>query len=348
LIFSTLSSVFGYGNVIPLAVGLGLFQVGEFSFVLARVGIGTNSISNDLYALILTTAIVTMVLTPLVSGLTTPLYALRKRWFGREPLQTINLPEAGLRDHVVIAGGGRVGQYVAQVLQRLDLAFVIIEIDYRRVTQAKDKGFPIIYGDAAQEIVLEAARVQQACLVLITTPAIIVTQSIVDQVRQSNPTVHIVARAEGIEQMQVLHDRGVYEVVQPEFEAGLEITRQTLLHLNIPATDIQRFTDTIRRELYAPLYHTHDEYQTIAQLQSVSNLLELSWVELATNSPLVGRTIQELKIRSETGVSVVSVMRDGKLQPNPNAGYQFAGQDLVAVMGNFEQLAAFQTMAAPD
>jgi CPA2 family monovalent cation:H+ antiporter-2 len=347
LIFSTLSIIFGYGNVVPLAVGLGLFQVGEFSFVLARVGVSTNSISNDLYALILTIAIVTMILTPVVSGLTTPLYALKKRWFRREPIQTINLPETGLSNHVVIAGGGRVGQYVAQVLQRLELAFVIIEIDYRRVTQAKDNGFPVIYGDASQEIVLEAARVKQACLVLITTPAIIATQTIVDRVRTSNPTVHIVARAEGIEQMQVLREHDVYEVVQPEFEAGLEITRQALLHLNIPATDIQKFTDTIRRELYAPLYHVHDEYQTIAQLQNVSHLLELSWVRLTANSPLIGRTIQELRIRSETGVSVVGVICDGKLHPNPNADYQFSVGDFVAVLGNFEQLDAFQAMATP-
>ncbi len=347
LIFGTVSSLFGYGNVVPLAVGLGLFQVGEFSFVLARVGISTNSISNDLYALTLTTAIVTMVLTPLVSGLTAPLYALRKQWFKREALQSINLPETGLRDHVLIAGGGRVGQYVAQVLQRLEVAFVIIEIDHRRVIQAQEHGFPVIYGDTSQEIVLEAGNVKQASLVLITTPAILVTSTIVDQVRRANPTVRIVARAEGIEQMQALHEHDVYEVVLPEFEASLEITRQALLHLNIAATDIQRFTDTIRRELYAPLYQSHSEYQAIAQLQNVSRLLELSWAKLTAGSPLAGRTIGEAKLRSQTGVSVVGVMRDGELYPNPDADYRFASGDLVAVMGDSHQLVAFQTLIAP-
>lgn len=347
LIFGTLSRVFGYGNVVPLAVGLGLFQVGEFSFVLAGVGVSTNSIDNNLYSLVLATAVVTMVLTPLVSGLTAPLYAIRKRWFRQEPLQSINLPETGLHNHVVIAGGGRVGQYVAQVLQRLELAFVMIEIDYRRVTQAKNVGFPVIYGDASQEIVLEAAKVNHACLVLVTTPAIISTQTIVDQVRHSNPTVQIVARAEGVEQMQILRDHGVYEVVMPEFEAGLEITRQALLHLNIPGTEIQRFTDTIRRELYAPLYHTNDEYQTIAHLQNISHLFDVNWVSLASNSPFVGRTIQELRIRSQTGVSVVGVIRNGELYPNPDTDYQFTIKDLVAIMGNPEQLAAFQTLIAP-
>ena len=162
LIFSILSRFFGYCNVVPLAVGLGLFQVGEFSFVLARVGLSTNSITQDLYALTLTTAIMTMIMTPLVSGVTAPLYALRKRWFKQESLQTINLPKTGLYGHVIIAGGGRVGQHVAQVLQRLEQAFVIIEMDYRRVEQAKKAGFPIIYGDTTQEIVLEAAQLKHA------------------------------------------------------------------------------------------------------------------------------------------------------------------------------------------
>jgi CPA2 family monovalent cation:H+ antiporter-2 len=347
LIFGALSIIFGYGNVVPLAVGLGLFQVGEFSFVLARVGLSANSISPDLYALTLSTAIITMILTPPISGLTAPLYMLRRRWFKREPLQTINLPRTGLRDHVVIAGAGRVGRYVAQVLQRLNLACVIIELNYRRVEQAKAAGLSIVYGDATQPIVLEAAHVEHARLVLVTIPAVIITRSVVDQVRQLQPNVHIVARAEGIEQMQELHRHGVYEVVQPEFEAGLEITRQALIHLNISVTEIQRFTDTVRQELYAPLYQAHDKYQTIAQLQNATRLLELTWLTLPDSSPLVGQTIQELAIRSRTGASVVGVMRNGNLHPNPDAAYRFTASDLIAVMGNPEQLAAFQVLVAP-
>lgn len=347
LIFGTLSRLFGYGNVVPLAVGLGLFQVGEFSFVLARVGLAANSINNEQYSLMLTIAITTMVLTPLVSGLTAPLYAWRKRWFKQEPLQTINLPKSGLDKHVIIAGGGRVGQYVAQVLQRLGLAFAILELDYRRVEQAKQAGLPVIYGDASQEVVLEAAKVEQACLVLVTTPAIAVTQAIVDQVRLLNPAVHIVARAEGIEQMQALHKHGVYEVVQPEFEAGLEITRQTLLHLNLSAADIQRFTDAIRHELYAPLYQSHDEYQTVAQLQNAARLLEVTWITLPVDSSLIEQTIRQAKIRSRTGASVVGVIRTGKLFPNPHADFEFSAGDSVAVLGNAQQRAAFAALAAP-
>jgi len=73
--------------------------------VLARVGVATNSIDANLYSLTLTVAIVTMLLTPLLSGFTAPLHSLRLRWFPAEPVQTVNLPKAGLPGHVVIAGG---------------------------------------------------------------------------------------------------------------------------------------------------------------------------------------------------------------------------------------------------
>ena len=345
LIFGSISWAFGYYNVVPLAVGLGLFQVGEFAFVLARVGLNTGSIGEELYSLVLNTAIVTMVLTPFVSGFTAPLYALRKRWFKHEPVQTVNLPQTGLREHVVIAGGGRVGQYVAEVLQRLNLAFVLIELDFRRVEEAKAAEMPVIFGDASQEVVLEAAQVEHACLVLITVPAVLTTQSIVDQVRHIKSDIHIVARAEGIEQMRTLHDHGVYEIVQPEFEAGLEITRQALLHLNIPAAEIRQFTDSIRRELYAPLYETHKEYRTIAQLQNATHLLDLTWVSLPPTSPLVGQSIKEAAIRRQTGASVVGVMRNNILHPNPEIDYRFAADDLVAVIGTTRQIEALRHLA---
>jgi CPA2 family monovalent cation:H+ antiporter-2 len=250
LIFGGLTSLFGYGNVVPLAVALALFQVGEFSFVLARVGLSTNSISQELYSLVLTVAIITMVLTPLASGQTARLYAYRQRRYRREPVQTVNLPQAGLAGHALIAGGGRVGQYVAAVLHRQGHPFVIIEYDYRRVERVRSLGYPIIYGDASQVTVLEAAAVRDCGLVIVTTPAEMITQSIIDRVREINPAVDIVARAESLEQLERLRAHGVNRVVQPEIEAGLEIARQALLHMSLSSDEIRLLTDALRRETY--------------------------------------------------------------------------------------------------
>jgi len=347
LIFSALAIIFGYRNVVPLAVGLGLFQIGEFSFVLARVALNTNSISSEVYLLVLTTAIVTMVLTPFISALTAPLYALRNRWFKHEALETINFPKSGLKGHVVIAGGGRIGTHVAQVLKQLEIAFVIIELDYRRLEHAKTAGLPVIYGDASKLIVLEAAKIKQAELLLITTPAIVVAQTIVNSARQLNPRLNMVARAEGIEQMKALHDKGVPMVVQPEFEAGLEITRQALLSLHIPVIEIQNYIDAVRQELYAPLYQSLTDYPTIAQLHSAKGLLDMSWVKVNSGSTLNDRSIRELGIRSQTGVSVVGVVREAKFKPNPPPDYRFATGDLVAVIGKSDEISAFEALVQP-
>lgn len=344
LIFSVITRVFGYRNVVPLAVGLGLFQVGEFAFVLARVGLESEGISPDLYALVLTVALVTMVLTPFASQAVRPLYALSRRWLPREPLATINLPQHELHNHVIIAGAGRVGQYVAGVLQRLGLSFVAIELNQNQVEQCKAAGIPIIYGDASHPVVLEAAKISEAQLLLITTPDVVTARAIVEHVHRNYPHLHIVARAEGIEQMQALHNLGVYEVVQPHFEAGLEITRQALLHLSIPAAEIDHFTDAVRQELYAPLYAAQPDYQTLAQLRAAQRLIQVTWLTLSTDSPLVGHTIEELHIRTRTGASVVAVMREGVLIPNPEPDCRFAAGDRVAVLGNAQQLELFERL----
>lgn len=347
VIFASLTSLFRYGNVVPLAAALGLFQIGEFSFVLARAGRSVGSISSEIYSLVLCTAIISMILTPVISGLTAPLYSLRKRRFRHEPLQTINMPDSGLNDHVVIAGGGRIGQNVAQVLHYLKLPFVLLELDYLRVEQCKLAGFPVIYGDASQEVVLEAAQVKKACLLLATTPVIAVGQAIVHQAKQLKPSLDILARAEEVELMKALYEQGASLVVQPEFEAGLEMTRQALLHLHLPATDILKYTDAVRRDLYALFHGNHDRYRHIASLRSAGSLIELNWLTLKQDSPIIGHTIGELGIRTATGASVVGVMRKETFYPNPHPDFLFAPGDLVAVIGRPEQFNAFQKMAIP-
>ena len=253
VILAVLSRVFGYHNVIPLAMGLGLSQVGEFSFILGRVGISTKSITGEFYTMVLTMTIVTMLLTPFISGLTTPLYAMARRWMKPLKLEPLNFPSKGLKDHIVIAGGGRVGMYVANVLQQKNIPFVILEYNSRRVHEVRESGFPIIFGDAAKTIILEAADLKRAKLLLITTPVAVISLGIVAHAQRINPGIRIIARAEGEEQMKALYAKGVTYVVQPEFEASLEIVNQTLLNLGIPAEQFKTFTEDARQELHRPL-----------------------------------------------------------------------------------------------
>ena len=261
LILAALSRIFHYWNVVPLAMGLGLCQIGEFAFVLLLVGLHTQSISPEFYSLVLTMTIVSMLLTPYISGLTSPVYNLWCSWYRPLMCVPIHFPPTGLHDHLVIAGGGRMGYSIAHVLQKLKIPFVVIELNSRRVDDLKCHDIPILYGDASKETILRAAELDKAGLLLITTPLAIVAREIVEQAKKIKPTLHIITRAEGIEEIGALHEQGVGHVVQPEFEASLEMTHQALRHLGIPAEQIYQFTDEVRRELYLPLYETEDEYE---------------------------------------------------------------------------------------
>jgi len=346
LIFAVISTAFNYRNVIPLAVGLGLFQIGEFSFVLAKVGISTNSIGKDLYALILTSAILTMVLTPLVSGQTARLYALKKRWYRHEKLESSNIPDLGYCDHVVIVGGGRVGFQIAQVLKRLNKPFVIIELDHRRFEKAKEAGMAVVFGDAGQEIVLEAAGIRYAILLILTIPGLVAVRSTIVQSKRLNERLEIIARASGPDYFDVLKDLGACEVVLPEFEASLEITRRSLLRLGVPPTEVQRHTDTIRQELYAGLFNQCDDYQVLSQLRGAEQQFDLQWVRLAPDSSMAHRSIGESEVRKKTGASVVGVVRNGQLSANPDADFVLMPEDLVAIIGSDRNREAFLLMAS--
>jgi monovalent cation:H+ antiporter-2, CPA2 family len=200
-----------------------------------------------------------MLLTPAISSLTAPLYALKKKFFRHETLQTVNLPDTGLHDHVVIAGGGQTGSYTAQVLKSLNLEFVIIEFNSMQVNHFKELAMPLVFGDASQHLVLEAAEIASARVLIITTPSAIITKTIAEQALSINPRLHIVARSVGRDHMHLLRDLGVHGVVQPELEAGLEITRQALLAMKVPDTEIRHYTDMVRGELYAPLLRAEQD-----------------------------------------------------------------------------------------
>ncbi len=344
VIFFGLARFFGYGNIVPLAVGFGLFQVGEFSFVLARVGLETQAIDQDLYSLVLAVSVLSMVATPLASALAAPLHAFKRRFSRPEPLQTENLPSHGLTDHVVIAGGGRVGQHIARILTELSVPCVLVELNHQRMLECKAANFPVIYGDMSQPTAIEASHVASARLLLITTPSVVVSQAIVRQAHRLNPGLHIVARAEGVAQTRTLYENGVYMVVLPEMEAGLEIARQALLHLEIPVPVIQQYTDEVRQQMYAPMY-SQQNYHLLTRLNTIKNLLEISWVEISPKSSLIGASIKGAAVRTKTGASLVGVMHKKEFHSNPKADYCFTEGDLVAVVGNQQERLAFKKMA---
>jgi K+:H+ antiporter len=343
-ILVTIVRMFGYWNVVPLAVGLTLFQVGEFAFVLARVGRSSGAMPSEVYSLALNTAIVTMALTPVISGLTPVIYTRFRPRHPRESVQAMNLPSAGLSDHVVVAGSGRVGRGIVDALRELKLPFVVIELDDRRVQELREAGVPVIYGDASQSIVLEAAQVAGARAILVTVPSFPDVRGTVTAVKQLRSDLPIIARAEGYEAVQALYALGVHEVTAPEFEAAIEMTRLALLYFTVPAYDVLRIGSAMRRERYGIAKSDGGLGMSVmSHIGEVSRHLDFEWFGVPSDSPFNHRTLEELRIRSTTGASVVGIVGADSFIANPDGSARLESGDLVAVLGTPDQISRFES-----
>lgn len=346
-VFYSLTRIFGYFNIVPLAAGLGLSQIGEFSFVLSRSSLKAGILSQEIYSLVLATTIISLFLSPFIMMLTPKLYSIRKKFYKSDQKKDIscsNLPSEGFKKHIIIAGAGRIGRAVAHTLAFLKYNFVLIEEDFQNFEKAKSEGYPVFFGDATKEIVLEAANLQDAELFVLTIPSVLESREVIQIIKQKRPDLDIVARSSSLESTEELNRMEIFEVVQPEFEASMEMLRQSLLHLDVPVTVIQDYIDQFRQEHYRSRKEPWSERSLLANLKESSHLLELKWERILPGSKADGRSLKKLEIRSRTGLSIAGVYRKNKFFPNPESGFILQKDDMVAVLGKTENRILFKTL----
>jgi CPA2 family monovalent cation:H+ antiporter-2 len=228
-VFGVLRS-FGYSGRVAVLTAAGLFQIGEFGFILAQGGVKFGIISADSYALIVASAIVTMLLTPLSLSVTARLYG-RLSPVPELPGKTVPLapdgePAAG---EVVIAGFGRIGQSVAHSLADAGIPYSVIEIDPEVVFKVRCGGTACIYGDASNAHVLARLNLTQAKVLIVTFPDPMAVFTTVKAARAINPGLKIIARVHRVKDGETLLKMGVQDLVSPEYEASLEFLRKTLI-----------------------------------------------------------------------------------------------------------------------
>jgi len=245
---------FNYSPKTMLFVGLGLVQIGEFSFVLAGMGMEAGIISSYLYSLTLASALITMLLTPFALSLASFLYR-RLSQGGRFSRLMVSRLDPGwqseqweLSGHAVICGHGRVGSNLARVLQRRNLSYLVIDLDPQVISKLRSQGIPCIYGDASNPEILAHAQLNKARVLVCTFPDFIAVELATRNALRINPRLDIVARVHRDADAELLKGIGVSEIVRPEVEASLELTRHTLHRFGVSSLEIQYILSGLRRE----------------------------------------------------------------------------------------------------
>jgi monovalent cation:H+ antiporter-2, CPA2 family len=245
--------IFGYNTRTAIFTGFGLTQIGEFSFVLAGVGVAAGILRETTYALTLGAAITTMVLTPFMLSLANFSYRqlerfkIGQKFLSFRPEMEENRAIKPLSGHSVICGGGRSAESLIKVLGRRNLSHLIIDLDPRVVARFRKLGVPCIYGDASNPAILAGASLEKAKLLVCTFPSFLDVELTVKNARAINPKIDIVARVERDRDADALRNIGVNELVKPEFESSLEITRHALHRYGVTATEIQYLLNSLRQ-----------------------------------------------------------------------------------------------------
>jgi CPA2 family monovalent cation:H+ antiporter-2 len=245
IICSVIAWSFGYSPKTALFVGMGLIQIGEFSFVLAGMGTEAGIISPYLYSLTVTSAIITMLLTPFALSFASFLYRQLSQGerFGRLVARRLDPGWQSRRwelsGHAVICGHGRVGNSLARVLERRNLSYLVIDLDPQVISALHAREIPCIYGDASNPEILAHAQLDKARVLICTFPDFIAVELTTRNALRINPRLDIVARVHRDVDAELLKGIGASEIVRPEFEAGLEITRHTLHRFGLSGPEIQ-------------------------------------------------------------------------------------------------------------
>ena len=246
--------VAGYLPSTALLTGVGMGQIGEFSFILVAGALALGVVDQEFHSLIVVSAVLTMAAGPPMISVGTHLVTILSRRFRVLRPYRIGDPHAEERPrqtfgHVVICGLGRVGSLVAQELREHNLPFTVIDLDPRTLDEWRADGYHTVLGSSDREEVLRAARVPQAGLLVVTTGDPVSVEMTAYQALQLQPELDIVARVRARSEGEDLQRMGVQEVVWPEMEAGLEIVRHSLSLYQTPDYEVDRVIYQLRERL---------------------------------------------------------------------------------------------------
>ena len=319
-----------------LLVGVGLTQIGEFSFILVQVARGAGHVGADIYNATLAAALITILIN---AALVRTAPALIARLRGVAAAGTASATEPGEAQHVVLCGFGRVGSAVGEALETFGTRFVVIERDPDIVRGLRSRGVPCLFGDAAQPRLLEEAHVGRAALVVVALPEMDRARLVLRGVRAVSPQVPVLARAHTASARDALVEAGATEVIEPELEAAATMIRHALRSLVKPQARVLDYLSRFRGAM------NPGRAEAGGASGPAEALPEVHEVRLGLGA-LADRSLGEARVRERFGVTVVSVERlDGATVVNPSAETRLRAGDRLRVFGLPDQVDAFRAEA---
>lgn len=253
LVIAVLTKVFGFEFGVGIRTGIILAQAGEFSFVILALGLEQNLIEGNNLQLVLAASLLSMLLAPFLIQYNGRIARKLAKNYTRNSSQVVNeIASTGkdLKDHVIICGYGRSGQYLGRFLKEENIPFIALDIDPERVKEAAAAGENVVYGDAGRRIVLEAAGASRAKAMIVSYADNRASMKVLHVAQEAHPNLPVIVRTFDDTYMDELRGAGATEVVPEVLEGSLMLASHALVLLGIPLNRVVKRIRLFREERY--------------------------------------------------------------------------------------------------
>jgi monovalent cation:H+ antiporter-2, CPA2 family len=348
ILISVLTKIYSYEWGVGLRVGIILGQAGEFSFVVLSLGNDQGLLTGDLFQIILSTCLLSMLVSPFLIPLNGKIARfLSKNYLRNSQKVVANIEDTGkvLNDHVILCGFGRSGQYLARFLKEESVLFIAIDMDLNRVNDAASAGELVMYGDASRRVVLKAAGIAKAKAVVITYADDRASSKVLHVIRDDYPDLPVIVRTADDSTIVQLQNDGASEVIPEVLEGSLMLASQTLLILGIPLKRIIRRIREFREERYKMFRGYFKGSTDIDDDINSNQQLELHSEEISHNSFILGHKLSELQI-GDIDVEVQYLRRPNMLENiDPRPDIVLGVGDIIVILGTQPNISKFHKYA---
>ena len=241
-----LCRIFQKTHETALRVALLLPQAGEFGFVIAGIGLSSGIYTDNGYRFALVVVALTMAATPLLSILSDKLIVSTAKSIEKGEKAVPVAPEQEQKNHLIILGFGRVGETVAQMLQKAKISFLALDEDPHRVKQVRQKGYEVYYGDANNSKALSSVGLGEAKGVIITVGSVALCNYLLAEIRRDYPHLPVSCRARDLEHAANLRELGATEIVLETLEPSLQLGATALSFGGSQEDEIEKTVESFR------------------------------------------------------------------------------------------------------
>ena len=340
-----LTKAFKYELGVGIRTGIVLSQAGEFSFVILALGIEQELISGTVLQVVLSVCLLSMILAPMIIPYNGKIARyLSKNYLKNSEKNIKRIDDKGqmMRDHVILCGYGRSGQFLGRFLKEESIPFIAIDMDLNRVNDASNAGELVMYGDSSRGAVLDAAGINKCKAVIIAYADDRASSKVLSVIRESYPELPIIVRTADETSIAELRKAGASEVVPEVLEGSLMLGSHALIILGVPLVRIIRKIRSFRTERYSMFRGYFKGATDINNDFSGQEQLELHSIEIKSNPKLMGIKLD--KIRFEDFNIKIQYLRRPNMLENiePRSGISLENGDIIVILGLQENINQFE------